>query len=420
MTPSQELMSDKKRSTQSEEELFQFEAVFDYATIGMIIVNSKGQITNFNRCAEEQFGYQKKEILSQPIEILLPSQIKSHHEHLRDGYIKSPTNRPMGSGRDLFAKRKDGTIFPVEISLSHFKRDDQSFIIAFIIDISVRKQNEALLEESSRKIRESNAELEQKVDGRTKMLRETMAELEASKEDLNEALKKERELGDLKSRFVTLASHEFRTPLSAILSSASLIDKYPKEADHNKRKKHVDRIKEAVRTMRDILEDFLSLGKLEEGQIDVCMELISNDDLKEDLMKVVSGLEQLTKSGQKIKVECRLTEHVKVDKKLLANIISNLLSNAIKFSPEHSTINLACLIENDHLVISVKDAGIGISEEDQRHLFERFFRAKNASNIQGTGLGLNIVVKYLELMEGKIKCESKINEGSTFTIYIPQ
>lgn len=413
-------MSDKERSTQSEEKLFQFEAVFDYATIGMIIVNSKGQITNFNRCAEEQFGYQKKEILSQSIEILLPDQIKSHHEHLRDGYIKSPTNRPMGSGRDLFAKRKDGTIFPVEISLSHFKRDEQSFIIAFIIDISVRKQNEALLEESSRKIRESNAELEQKVDGRTKMLRETMAELEASKEDLNEALKKERELGDLKSRFVTLASHEFRTPLSAILSSASLIDKYPKEADHNKRKKHVDRIKEAVRTMRDILEDFLSLGKLEEGQIDVCMELISNDDLKEDLMKVVSRLEQLTKSGQKIKVECRLTEHVKVDKKLLANIISNLLSNAIKFSPEHSTINLACLIENDHLVISVKDAGIGISEEDQRHLFERFFRAKNASNIQGTGLGLNIVVKYLELMEGKINCESKINEGSTFTIYIPQ
>lgn len=413
-------MSDKERSTQSEEKLFQFEAVFDYATIGMIIVNSKGQITNFNRCAEEQFGYQKKEILSQSIEILLPDQIKSHHEHLRDGYIKSPTNRPMGSGRDLFAKRKDGTIFPVEISLSHFKRDEQSFIIAFIIDISVRKQNEALLEESSRKIRESNAELEQKVDGRTKMLRETMAELEASKEDLNEALKKERELGDLKSRFVTLASHEFRTPLSAILSSASLIDKYPKEADHNKRKKHVDRIKEAVRTMRDILEDFLSLGKLEEGQIDVCMELISNDDLKEDLMKVVSRLEQLTKSGQKIKVECRLTEHVKVDKKLLANIISNLLSNAIKFSPEHSTINLACLIENGHLVISVKDAGIGISEEDQRHLFERFFRAKNASNIQGTGLGLNIVVKYLELMEGKINCESKINEGSTFTIYIPQ
>lgn len=413
-------MHHKKHSTQRDEESFQFEAVFDYATIGLIIVNSRGQITNFNRCAEEQFGYQKEEILGQPIEILLPGQIKSHHEHLRDGYIKSPDNRPMGSGRDLFAKRKDDTIFPVEISLSHFKKDDQLFIIAFIIDISIRKRIEKQLKESLRKIRESNAELEQKVDGRTKMLRETMAELEASKENLNEALKKERELGNLKSRFVTLASHEFRTPLSAILSSASLIDKYPKEADHSKRKKHVDRIMEAVRNMRDILEDFLSLGKLEEGQIDVNREVVSNDALREDLKKVIGGLEQLTKSGQKINIECNFAENVKVDKKLLANIVSNLLSNAIKFSPEHSIIFLTCKVENNHLVISIIDAGIGISEEDQKHLFERFFRAKNASNIQGTGLGLNIVVKYLELMEGKIACESKVNEGSTFTVYIPQ
>ncbi len=400
--------------------MFQFAAVFDYATIGMIIVNSQGQITNFNRYAEEQFGYSKNDVLGQPIEILLPDQMKLNHVHLRDAFVKSPSNRPMGSGRDLYARRKNGSIFPVEISLSHFLKRDGKFVIAFVIDISVRKKTEAQLEESSRKIKESNIELEQKVDGRTKMLRETMAELEASKEELNEALKKERELGDLKSRFVTMASHEFRTPLSAILSSASLIDKYPKEADHGKRNKHVNRIKEAVGNMRDILEDFLSLGKLEDGQIDVNIEEVSNEALREDLSKVVSGLEQMTKPGQEIIIACNLHQIVKVDKRLLGQIISNLLSNAIKFSPAHKSISLTCGLENDELVVMVKDSGIGIGEEDQRHLFERFFRAKNAANIQGTGLGLNIVIKYLELMNGRIKCESKLNVGTTFAVYIPQ
>lgn len=409
-----------KHKPLNEGDLFQFEAVFDYATIGMVIVNSKGQITNFNRCAEEQFGYSKIEVLGKPIETLIPEQMKTHHVRLRDDFMRSPSNRPMGSGRDLYARRKDGDIFPVEISLSHFTKENQGFVIAFVIDISVRKKNEAMLEESSKKIKENNMELEQKIDARTKMLRETMAELEASKEDLNEALIKERELGDLKSRFVTMASHEFRTPLSAILSSASLIDKYPKEEDHAKRKKHVDRIREAVGNMRDILEDFLSLGKLEEGQIDVNIEQVSNEELRMDLSNVVNGLDQLKKPGQEIIIACHLLQDVKVDKRLLGQIMTNLLSNALKFSPEGKPIMLECRLADNGLVVVIKDSGIGISEEDQRHLFERFFRAKNALNIQGTGLGLNIVAKYLELMNGRIKCESKLNVGTTFTVYIPQ
>lgn len=408
------------RQREREDDLHQFVAIFDFATIGMIIVDSEGLIVNFNRYAELQFGYQKPEVIGKSMEILLPDELKGRHIAMRDSFHQSPSNRPMGIGRDLFAKRKDNTIFPVEISLSHFTQDDASFVIAFIIDISIRKKNEAALEESSKKIKQINTDLEQKVDGRTKMLRETLAELEASKEDLNEALKKERELGDLKSRFVTLASHEFRTPLSTILSSASLIDKYTSEADHAKRKKHVDRIKEAVGNMRDILEDFLSLGKLEEGQIDVNIEQLPSERLREDLSRLVAGLEQLAKPGQKINFSCNIHGEVSVDKKLLSHIISNLLSNAIKFSPEHSDIFLTCEKEAGGLVLCVKDSGIGISEEDQRHLFERFFRAKNAANIQGTGLGLNIVLKYLELMNGKIKCESKINGGTSFTISIPQ
>jgi len=399
---------------------YQFEAVFNHATIGMIIADSEGKITQFNHFAETQFGYSEKEIIGESIELLLPKDLKEKHVHHRNQFLKAPSNRVMGVGRDLFARRRDNTVFPVEISLSHFTKDDESFVIAFIIDISVRKRNEAELAESTAKIKKINTELELKVDSRTKMLRETLAELEASKDDLHKALKKERELGDLKSRFVTLASHEFRTPLSTILSSASLIGKYTTEEQDTKRQKHVDRIKEAVGNMRDILEDFLSLGKLEEGQIDVNMVWLSNEELKEELSRVVNNMDQLRKPGQEIDLECSVIEDVKVDKKLMANILSNLLSNAMKFSPENSKIQLKCEKDERTFHFRVKDAGIGISVEDQQHLFERFFRAQNASNIQGTGLGLNIVSKYLELMGGKITCESEINEGTTFLIEIPQ
>lgn len=404
----------------NKDDKYQFEAVFNYATIGMIIADSEGKITQINKFAENQFGYLDNEIIGQPIEILIPRDLKEKHVHHRTNFLKAPANREMGSGRDLFAKRKDNTVFPVEISLSHFKKEDESFVIAFIIDISIRKKNEADLAQSTEEIRKINTDLEQKVDSRTKMLRETLVELEASKDELHKALKKEMELGDLKSRFVTLASHEFRTPLSTILSSASLIGKYTGKDDGSKRKKHVDRIKEAVGNMRDILEDFLSLGKLEEGQIEVKMEVLSNNELKEELNRVVNSMDQLTKPGQVIHLDCTMKDPVRLDKKLMANVLSNLLSNAIKFSPENSPIHLNCEQAKDKFVFSIKDSGIGISEEDQEHLFERFFRAHNAANIQGTGLGLNIVAKYLELMDGKISCQSKINEGTIFIVEIPQ
>ncbi len=386
----------------------------------MIIADSGGTINKFNKCAEEQFGYTEQELLGQKIELLLPDDLKQRHIDHRKSFHKAPSNRSMGSGRDLFAKKKDGSVFPVEISLSHFTRDGASFVIAFIVDISVRKAQEVELEKSSQKIQKINAELEMKVDSRTKMLRETLAELEASKEELNESLKKERELGDLKSRFVTMASHEFRTPLSTILSSASLVGKYTEASDQPKRKKHIERIKEAVGNMRDILEDFLSLGKLEEGQIDVNIEELTREVVREELMKVVNSMNQLTKKGQLIKLDCGLDRSVKLDKRLMGNLVSNLLSNAIKFSPDDSIIHIGCHFKANQFELFIKDSGIGISKEDQRHLFERFFRAKNASHIQGTGLGLNIALKYVELMRGKISCESEINEGTTFIIQIPQ
>ncbi|MFT4152858.1 ATP-binding protein [Parafilimonas sp.] len=404
-----------------------FEALFSYATIGIIVTDKKGFIINFNKQAERDFGYKKEEIISKPIETLLPAAVKMKHEHYRADFYAHPSPRAMGHGRDLFAQKKDGSVFPVEVSLSNYEVNSEIFVIAFVIDITVRKDHEQMvikqkeeLERITSEIKQLNSGLEKKVEDRTKMLRETLSALEKSKLELSDALKVEKDLGELKSRFVSMASHEFKTPLSTILSSAFLLEKYNSLDEPEKRAKHISRIKNAVNDMRLILDDFLSLDKLDEGLIQTSMENIPAIALFGDIRNTINEIQVNCKPGQTIQFEHNGSAAVCIDKHLLKNIFINLMSNAIKFSPEHSVIHVYCTINETGLVLSIQDHGIGISEEDLQHLFQRFFRAKNAFNIQGTGLGLHIVTKYLELMNGTIKIDSRLNEGSTFTIYIPQ
>ncbi len=387
----------------------QLQALFEHATEGIIVANSEGLIIKANPSSEELFGYQQGELVGLKIEDLVPERFRKNHSEHRKSYNKNPHPRAMGKGFDLYARRKDGSEFPAEISLSYYKKNDVQFVIAFIIDISERKK----AEEHVRKI---NAELEKKVDERTRVLKETMTELEASREELKLALEKEKELNDMKSRFVTMASHEFRTPLSTILSSVSLISKYKLEEEDDKRQRHVERIKSAVTNMTLILNDFLSAGKLEEGKI-------SNNPIELNIVKLInetaSELSNLLKSGQKIQFRHLGAEVLIIDKQFIKNILINLLSNAIKFSPENKQILINTKIEKNLLEVMVQDFGIGIPADEQKHLFERFFRAKNASNIQGTGLGLSIVARYVEELKGKLRFESKLNEGTTFYIEIP-
>lgn len=408
------------------EHLEQFEALFNYATVGIILCNDSAEIINFNAQAEIQFGYTKEEVLGQKIELLIPEKYRPSHVKDRNRYYENPGNRIMGHGRDLHARKKDGTEFPVEVSLSTYRLKEQVFVIAFVIDITVRKKNELemiqqreALEKASAQVKLLNAGLEIKVDNRTKMLRETLAELERSKNELTEALAREKELGDLKTGFVTMASHEFRTPLSTILSSAFLLSKYNQPEDLEKREKHVDRIKEAVNGMKSILEDFLSLGKLEEGSVDAKMQHINAHTWREEIQQVAGDMQELAKTKQEIRCTLEGNGDVYVDISLLRNILINLLSNAIKFSPEGSVIDVHAGNDTKGMWLTVADHGIGIAKEDQLHLFERFFRARNAVNIQGTGLGLHIVSKYLSLMHGSIVMQSEPEEGTVFKIHIP-
>ncbi|MEO6288930.1 MAG: PAS domain-containing sensor histidine kinase [Ginsengibacter sp.] len=418
--------SDAENSFEEPDELFdqnnvqQFVALFNYATIGIVITNKNGVIINFNKCIQIQFGYTKAEVLGKTVEILLPQSIHSKHEAHRDNFNKNPQNRIMGAGRDLCARKKDGTEFPVEVSLSHYSLNSEEYVIAFVVDITVRKKNEKLfLEQQSEvqrittEVQTMNKELEQKVQERTMMLKETLAQLEISKEELNEALAKEKELSELKSRFVTMASHEFRTPLSTIFTSLSLIGKYTTTEEQDKRTRHILRSKEAVNNMKNMLEDFLSLGKLEEGKIEVH---ISEFDMTQFVENILSGVQNLKKRGQKFIYVHHGKFEVSSDQALLKNIIINLISNAIKFSPENSAITFTSYVDADKIQVSVKDEGMGISEEDQQHLFERFFRGKNALNIEGTGLGLAIIAKYLQMLNGTINCKSELNSGTEFIV----
>jgi len=215
-----------------------------------------------------------------------------------------------------------------------------------------------------------------------------------------------------------MASHEFRTPLSTILSSVSLIEKYKEEEYAEKRTKHVNRIKSSVNNLTGILNDFLSISKLEEGK-----QGFSTSEIQtvEFFRSIAEDMQAIAKNDQKIIYEHQGNDGIIVlDPQVIRNILINLVSNSIKYSSEGMKIMITSKFEADYLVFEITDFGIGIPEEEQEHLFERFFRAKNVTNIQGTGLGLNIVKKYVELLKGSIMFTSKPNIETTFTVTLPK
>ena len=387
-----------------------FDAIFHFATEGILVTNEKSEIILSNPSLNKLFGYESNELIGQKIEVLVPKRYAINHISQRDEFQKNPHSRAMGAGVNLFGLNKSGKEFPVEISLSSYVVDDKRFVVAFILDISLRRAAEE-------KLKNYSADLEKKVTNRTLILQEAINELEKTKFELNEALEKEKELNEMKSRFVSMASHEFRTPLATIISSLSLVKTYGDKNDSEKQDKHINKIKSSITNLTDILNDFLSISKLEEGKVenireDFLIDLFVND--------IVSETQSLCKSGQKIDYSHEGDTIISLDKKMLKNILFNLLSNAAKFSNADSIINIRTQRTDDCLKLSVEDQGIGISKKDQKHLFQRFFRAKNASNIQGTGLGLNIIENYIELMDGTISFKSEENKGTIFNIQFPQ
>ncbi|MBS1489579.1 MAG: PAS domain-containing sensor histidine kinase [Bacteroidetes bacterium] len=401
-----------------------YREIFQNMSEGIIMVDERGTIAVANPVAEQFFGYEPNELNGRSIEELLPQRLRQGHEKMRFGFNAHPQPRRMGMGRDLLGLRKNGSEFPIEISLSYFNIQEKMMVMAFISDISQRKKTEEALKRSEEQLIVYAAELENKVHLRTEALNQSITKLEnevkerkKAEEEAKKSLEKERELNDLKSKFVSIASHEFRTPLSAVLSSTSLIQQYKNRGDFDKMDKHINRVKSSVNHLTNILNDFLSLGKLEEGRVEVNRE---NIRLREFLEEIVEEVKASLKENQKVEIEYTSSvNEVVTDPRILRGIMFNLLSNASKYSNPGKKIGISCESKNSFIYFHIKDEGIGISAEDQKHLFERFYRASNAGNEQGTGLGLNIVKRYVELINGAISFMSEYEKGSTFTISIP-
>ena len=406
-----------------------YQSIFYSCVEGILLVRN-GKIILANPQCENLFGYTPNELKGVKIEDLMPNEIRSQHKVVRKAYDKNPEPRQMGIGRDLIALKKDGTTFPVEISLNVAKVNNEDVTIAHIIDISKRKETEKELKRSEEQLLVYAAELEQRVQDRTKKLNDVVEELQKANADLelqikerikaeNEAriaLEKEKELNELKTRFVSMASHEFRTPLSAVLSSVSLIGKYITDENKDKKLKHINRIKSSVGELTGILNDFLSMDRLDAGKLTVSGREFKLCDF---LHELVDEMSELMRKDQKMELNCSTPDIIFFsDSQIIKQILSNLLSNAIKYSPDGETVTLDAHFKDDLLTIKVIDHGIGIPEADQKHLFDKFFRAHNAAHIQGTGLGLNIVQKYLELINGSIHFESTEGRGSTFILKI--
>lgn len=391
-----------------------FKALFEYATGGILLVNQSGLIVMANPAVLQLFGYEGEEILGKPVEILIPKNISNQHIIHRENYHKNPHPRSMGIGFDLKGMRKDGSEFPVEVSLSPFKSGEGAFVVAFVLDNTYRKNYENSILQQKQELatltdalKDLNEGLENKVSDRT-------AELEQAKNDLAGALSKERELGELKSRFVSMASHEFRTPLTSVLSSAGLAIQYADRQDFENVKKHAERIKKAVNGLNGILSEFLSLGRLEEGRVSVNIE---EANLSNCVAEVFEGLKNLFKPGQTFEHRHNGDTTTWIDCNLGKNILTNLISNAIKYSPEGAPILVETHVGDKSVRISVRDQGMGIPDADQKHLFGRFFRASNAVNTtQGTGLGLYIVQRYAEMLGGTVGFESEVEKGSVFWV----
>lgn len=386
-------------------------AIIENAIDGIITINEKGIVESINPSACRLFLYTPQEVIGENISLLMPSPDREKHDSYLESYKSSGIPHIIGHDRDVLGRKKDGNIFPFRLGVSEVKFEGERIFAGFIHDMSNQK-------EAENRLMQYTQHLEELVKDRTATLNETIDVLTQTKKEVSITLEKEKELHKIKSRLLSMASHEFRTPLSTIQLSSSLIQRYCEDLNNPKVETHIHKIKSAIANLTVILDDFLLLEKAESNKITL---QISCFDLQDFIKEIIGELKLLTKKKQKIiSIPNTDVTLVKLDKNLLKNCIINLVSNAIKYSGEETEIELSTSIDTSTIAISVKDNGIGIPEEDHEHLFEAFFRAHNTGNIPGTGLGLHIVSRYVSLMNGTISFKSAVDKGALFTIQLPR
>ncbi|WP_282049564.1 PAS domain-containing sensor histidine kinase [Maribacter aquivivus] len=402
-----EMQNQELRETQQllEKSRDEYSDLFDFAPVGYLIIDEKGTIANINLTACHMLGVDRLQLKGKPFSAyLMIGDANSFFLNLRRAF-----NTGILENIEFIIHRKDNTNFNAQLSgtVDTNPNDNNRFCRIAMQDITEIRNMEILqvrqedLEKENIKIEKYNLELEKVVLERTK--------------ELSEALESEKDINDMKSAFISIASHELRTPVTIIMSSVILMEKFINIGDYNKLDKYIQRIKLATTNFTSILDDFLSLEKLEKGIVRVKKETF---DMFEFIRLLTEEMDSILKPEQQILYSHEGNPSTFQNQKILHNILVNLLTNAIKYSETDVILNT--INNNGELNIFVKDKGIGIPQEDQKNLFKRFFRAENVRDFQGTGLGLSIVKRYVELLGGSIEYVSALNKGSTFKIQLPE
>lgn len=389
---------------QPEEELQITKFLMDRAADAVFWVNSDARFLYVNDAGCCMAGYSREELLSMNMHDVEPDfSPKVWSDYWR-------TIKQQGSLYFESLHRTPGWSNPVEITVTYLEYHGREYGCIFVRDISKRKQAEVAQ-------KRANEELECRTQDSTAELRDTNERLCRETVEIRHALEQEKELGKHRARFASMVSHEFRTPLHIISFSTSLLKRHIDQWAEEKKRLYLDRIQTAVGHLSQLMDEVLIIGRSEVGKLTFSPRALDLDQFCRDLVAQL----QMSHSSQHTVTFGRLGDcsTACVDEKLLQPILTNLLNNAIKYSPQGSTVDLAFSCQNAEVIFQIKDQGIGIPAADQQRLFEPFHRGKNVGDIQGTGLGLAVVKKLVDIHGGQITVASEVGVGTTFTITLP-
>lgn len=372
--------------------------LLEAAPDAILQVDAEGRIILLNRVTENMFGYTREELLGQPVEVLIPQELRARHAEHRSHYRRNPTTRTMGSGLPLEGIRKDGSRFPVEISLSPSPSAEEFRTTAIIRDITERRAAEARL----RKIQEDY----------TQRLAESNAELELTNRELQRANR-------LKTEFLASMSHELRTPLHTIIGFSELLGEQLEGPLNPKQMRFVQHIHKDSLHLLELINDILDISKIEEGRLELHPEAFDFGALVAESLASVRTL--AAAKSQLLETDLNVPSAIEADRLRIRQVLVNLLSNAIKFTPEQGRIRLEARVQDSFVVISVMDTGIGIPPEEHDFIFDKFHQvgATTLGVREGTGLGLAITKRLVEQHGGTIRVDSHPGKGSTFFVTLP-
>ena len=375
-----------------------FRELLEAAPDAIMQVDAEGRIILLNRVTEDMFGYTRDELLGQPVEVLIPQELHARHAGHRAQYRRSPMTRSMGSGLTLEGVRKDGSRFPVEISLSPSATEEGFRVTAIIRDTTERRTAEDRL----RKVREEY----------TQRLAETNAELEMTNRELERANR-------LKTDFLASMSHELRTPLHTIIGFSELLAEELEGPLNPKQQRFVQHIHKDSLHLLELINDVLDISKIEADRLELRPEAFDLTALVAESLATIRSLAEA--KSHTLETALDVPTAVEADRLRIKQVLVNLLSNAIKFTPEGGKIRVEARVQEPFLVVSVADTGIGIPNEEQDFIFDKFHQvgATTKGVREGTGLGLAITKHLVEQHGGTIRVESRPRHGSTFLFTLP-